>query len=189
MSLYRLALLTFTVMAATALIATTAHAQMEPAEVSEETLSGNAHCDPCIIHVVSAITPWTMELFGEAVGTCHTTFDMEVSEDGTGELTNQVLTGPGCGFEPCTNDHWPIEFWEAGSDDFRLDLDFCVKSPLTGPIDCHTEGLEVFRDHIANHYMEFRATAEACEETPDVHISGHWIPEGPDHGTLEIEHM
>ncbi len=189
MILRKLALLATIAIAATALVATTAHAKMEPAEVSEEHLWGNQHCAPdeCVVHMVNE-EPILLELFGEVASICNHEFAVEILEDGSGGLFNQTLTGSNCGLQPCDVTHWPIETWEAGPADFRLEMAFCVTSPVFDPIDCHLEGLRIHREGFGGHNFEVTALAEPCEETPEIHMTGHWTFEASDQGSLEVDH-
>ncbi len=182
------ALIAVVAVTAVGVTATAAHAQMEPAEVSQEQLTGNEHCNPCTVHIIGE-SAWTIELFGEVVTVCNIELDMEVNENGSGEFVNQALTGSNCGLQPCDDTHWPIETWEAGPDDFRLEYQFCVSSPLFGVVDCHLEGVFIDRDPVDSHLIEFTTDAEQCEETPDIHITNHATLEPGDQGTLEVDHM
>jgi hypothetical protein len=184
----KLVLLAVMALAAMALMAPAASAQMEPAEVSHEELAGNSHCNPCVVHAVNE-TGIVLELFGEVVSVCNNEFNAEIGENGVGELDDQTLTGPNCGITPCADEHWPIEVWEAGLNDFRLEAEFCVNSPLFGVVDCHLESVRIDRDPVDDHLAEFTALAEPCEETSDIHVTGHWNLEPDDQGTLEVDHM
>ena len=127
--------------------ASSASAQVE---VSAE---DDGHCSPtCEIHVISAgtvglyvglLSAANEPAIGSAQSICNNEFDASVGEDGSVEITNQVLFGASCGLAPCPNasdpDHWPglIEEPSAGAE--HLVVTFCVVSNTLILIQCDLE--------------------------------------------------
>jgi hypothetical protein len=170
-----LALLTTVALAAVALAATSASAEVE---ISEE-LSGE-HCNPCVLHIVSTQSvQLDIHIFGIEFtdSVCNQEYDAVVFEDATGSLTNQSLTGAGCNREPCPSTPWPVVGREDGPGAEYAEVTFCVR-PVGGgdPINCT---IDVSVEDEGSHIAAFHAAGAPCHgvgESPG-EISGEWITE------------
>ena len=201
-----LLLLVMTALAAMALSATTASAQL--IEVHHEE-TGN-HCGDvtvtdheadgeCLIvahDVQSPHLPFPGVLLsagGTTLSVCHNEFEGYVGEDGSGSITHQtlddvvfppILPPDSCQVTPCVEigggqEPWPLQVREeAGAEILRTT--FCVNN-----MDC-TIDVRIIQ---TGHHYNFRAEDSPCLEGTGVEVTGRWEsePAPTEEGETETE--
>ncbi len=190
-------------MSAIAGLAFAANASAQDFEITNEanglhcpavTLSGTTVSGGC---VVEAHSEGTVELAGHQFGIelhvddCLNEFTARLNEDGSGYLTNQVLSGEGCTTTPCLEGGnvapWPGTGIEASGQKL-LRIQFCVVNAGT------TRNCEFDVPFTANgHAYEFLANdlnghtggifTARCE------LTGHWLTEADSPNRVEIAHI
>jgi hypothetical protein len=161
-------------------------------------------CDPCPIHAKSTGSPNHLTSVLEVNAPGHTVFSRctdefegEIYEDGTGHITNQVLTGPLCTRQACDSaleTEWPFELEETSPGVETIDVRFCLE-PIGGGAEFHCDLILPITD-AGNHDYIIEADKEHCPNPagPEVRVSGEWEIENghpladPDHQPIEISH-
>jgi len=196
-----------TALAAMALTATTANAQIE---ASNETTAD--HCDLALQNceiVAHGETTTILEahtFIGHVVNSeCDDEFTGFLHEDGTGHIVNQVLVDEdpdSCTREPCEDiephgineDEWPATLTEPGMNQEVMEVEFCLVNVDTHdePIHC---SLNIAVDNPDHHSVEFSADDVACHHLEGapfgvlrVEVTGHWEGDSGASDEIEIVH-
>jgi hypothetical protein len=195
----KLTLLAVTAVAAMALAAPQAFAQ----NVEVEDINGG-HCPAatasshgasggCVVAVHSTVpvvlTAHLSPTFEVPGFLCDYEFTGHISEDGTGYITGQTLTGSNCTTPPCAEaggqDPWPLSLREDAPGSEELNFTLCIVSGTFGTINCQ---IDVDVAGSAGAYS-FEAVDERCQNIagfPNFEIDGHWTVEDQN---IQIHHL
>lgn len=180
--------------AAMMLAASSAVANDTPIEIIDENTSqhcntaGSAEC-----HIVAdSVGDITLEAFGAVRSECHNAYELELDEDGTGQIVGQTLTGPDCVTPPCGSPATPWDVLGVTEEDGELNLraNFCVVDPLFGDINCTTNVHVEVLSH-RNLVADTAPPLSICEGSGGLlHVTGDWTGVGEnDEQELEVVHL
>ncbi len=144
----------------------------------------------CPLHATSTGHPVAIEMFGSALVACYSEFEVRIDEQGDGAIYDQVLTGPTCFAEPCTEEAerepWVFHLDSTGPGTEHLVIQFCmehISEPMT--IQCTIEASVATPGHEA---IVASANAAECAENPFVHVTGSWTTEiDANHPAVEVD--
>jgi hypothetical protein len=202
-TLRKLFLLAATVIAALALTATSALAEDEGVEVSQETSEGNVHCNPwCFIHAngASSLTAHIgpTEIVASA---CTDEFEGEVDENGEGHIDvyeNNAATSGNCTRINCNGigedenePIWPAHFEEEGGEE-TINVRFCLDAEADPDAEGAHCDVEIHVEDVGDHTWTFQAVDEPCppdENGINAEVDGFWNLEHETiHDNIEIIH-
>lgn len=131
---------------------------------------------------------------GETVfSQCTITFDVRISETGSGQAYRPMFAGQSCGYTACDEAEdaedphaeipWPFTISEFGPGNPSLNITMCIR------VDSVDEGGVIFapnspctvsipvNDDDGPHMYEFKATAPAnrCAQNPTIEVTSHWV--------------
>lgn len=186
----KLALLATMAIAALALTATSASAQIEVIDTNSQQhcSPGPVHCEVLAHGEVGTVIQAHL-LSGPEVTTsvCEDEFEAEINEDGEGQIEHQILTGASCPNKPCEatsqisgDGHpWPVHLREDPvTGEESLAVHFCLE-PAGGGTQSECE-INVHLDETAPSDYEFVAGDETCTgNTPPagvraIEVTGEW---------------
>lgn len=165
-------------------------------QVSEHAVSGG-----CPFHV-STEPGTTADLYAHVVGTgevlfsqCEHELEAHVDEAGFGYLSDQQLTGAGCGLAACdeaapSHDRleWPFVLFKGGPDTDALLATLCLRSAAAAEGEDYTFCSVALEASQTDHTQEFVADESSCTDS-QVEVSGHWTTAPPPGGEIEVTHV
>lgn len=180
--------------AAAVLLPTTATAEPTPIEIVDE--HTQQHCDttqPPQCHLLAeSIGDITLEAFGAVRTRCSSAFELQLDEDGTGQIIDQTLTGPECLYPPCGGSApTPWDVYDLVEEDGELYLTFelCITDPLFGNIVCElTAHVEVL-SHTAFVADTAPPLSDCAGSGGLLHFTGEWTGGTEADAELEVVHL